>query len=179
MDGIKISNVLKDIILEEDFSDNSIMYLEEYKLTSPPQERILGQLSWSDDVLIIKRSFRSSRGVHYSLDIDINQGDTSSIIAKEGSWSVHMKIFREDKQIGETVKIVTPIDLCSGGKIRYIDLGLLLVKKDEEIETIDEGLINHLTDKGIISNQLKEKIYSILEDCQKQLSAGEDQIIVL
>ncbi len=179
MDGIKISNVLKDIILEEDFSDNSIMYLEEYKLTSPPQERILGQLSWSDDVLIIKRSFRSSRGVHYSLDIDINQGDTSSIIAKEGSWSVHMKIFREDKQIGETVKIVTPIDLCSGGKIRYIDLGLLLVKKDEEIETIDEGLINHLTDKGIISDQLKEKIYSILEDCQKQLSAGKDQIIVL
>jgi hypothetical protein len=179
MDGAKISSVLKEIILEEDFSDNSIMYLQEYKLTSPPQERILGQLSWQDDTLVIKRSFRSSRGVHYSLDIDINQGDTSSIIVREGSWSVHMMIFRDDKKLGETVKIVTPIELCSGGKIRYIELGLILVKKDEEIETIDEGLINHLTDKGIISNQLKEKIYSILEECQKQLSDGKDQILAM
>ncbi len=179
IDGNKISTVLKEIILEADFSDNSIMYLQEYKLTSPPQERILGQLSWSDDVLVIKRSFRSSRGVHYSLDIDISQGDTSSILAKEGSWSVHMKIFRDDKQLGETVKIVTPIELCNGGKLRYIDLGLLLIKKEEEIKTVDEGLINHLTDKGIISNQLREKIYSILEECQKQLAAGKDQILVM
>ncbi|MCE7738937.1 MAG: hypothetical protein GPJ50_06135, partial [Candidatus Heimdallarchaeota archaeon] len=137
------------------------------------------QLSWSDDVLIIKRSFRSSRGVHYSLDINISQGDTSSIIAKENSWSLHMKIFRDDKLLGETVKIVTPIELCSGGKLRYIDLGLLLVKKEEEIKTIDEGLIDHLTDKGIISTQLKEKIYLIFEECQKQLSAGEEHILVM
>ncbi|MCG3258661.1 MAG: ribonuclease E/G [Candidatus Heimdallarchaeota archaeon] len=179
LDRNKISTILKDIILETDFSDNSIMYLQEYKLTSPPQERILGQLSWSDDVLIIKRSFRSSRGVHYSLDIDISQGDASSIIAKENSWSLHMKILRDSNLLGETVKIVTPIELCSGGKLRYIDLGLLLVKKGEEIKTIDEGLIDYLTDKGIISTQLKEKIHLIFEECQKQLSAGEEHILVL
>jgi len=99
--------------------------------------------------------------------------------AKEKLTEVRSKVVSTIPLYHWLVKIVTPIDLCSGGKIRYIDLGLLLVKKDEEIETIDEGLINHLTDKGIISDQLKEKIYSILEDCQKQLSAGKDQIIVL
>ena len=90
-----------------------------------------------------------------------------------------MKILRDDNLLGETVKIVTPIELCSGGKLRYIDLGLLLVKKEEEIKTIDEGLIDHLTDKGIISTQLKEKIYLIFEECQKQLSAGEEHILVM
>ncbi len=179
VDGKKLAVMLKQLILEKDFREDSIIYLQEYNLTSPPQERILGQLSWLDDILNIKRSFRSSRGTHQNLDIDIKQGDTSSTVIKEGSWTVHMKILRDDNLLGEIVKIVTPIDLCDGGKLRYIDLGLSLVKKDGNIQDLDEGVINQLFDRGIISSQLKEEIYSIFEDCRKQLSEGKEQIFIL
>ncbi|MHA1200104.1 MAG: hypothetical protein ACTSQF_12310, partial [Candidatus Heimdallarchaeaceae archaeon] len=178
VDGKKLADMLKKLILERDFSENSIIYLQEYNLTSPPQERILGQLSWDDDVLNIKRSFRSSRGTHHNLDVEIKQGDTSSTIVKEGSWSVHMKIFRDEELLGETIKIVTPIDLCDGGKLRYIDLGLNLIKREDEIKDLDQGIINQLFERGIISSQLKEEIYSIFEDCKKQLSEGKERILI-
>ncbi|MCE7741353.1 MAG: hypothetical protein GOP50_02740 [Candidatus Heimdallarchaeota archaeon] len=178
IDGKKLADMLKKLILEKDFSENSIIYLQEYNLTSPPQERILGQLSWDDDVLNIKRSFRSSRGTHHNLDVEIKQGDTSSIVVKEGSWSVHMKILRDEKILGEIIKIVTPVDLCDGGKLRYIDLGLTLIKKDDEIKDLDQGIINQLFERGIISSQLKEKIYSIFEECKKQLSEGKESILI-
>jgi hypothetical protein len=179
VDGARLSSILKQIILERDFAENSLLYLEEYRLTSPPQERILGQLNWSDDILVIKRSFRSSRGVHYALETDIEQGDTSIIMTKEGSWSVHMKINREDSVLGETVKIITPLELSNGGKLRYIDLGLVLIKKNGEIETKDDGIINDLVDKGIISSDFKDKIYKIYEICKKKIESGEEQVIVL
>lgn len=178
-DGNKLASILKELILEKDFSENSIIYLQEYNLTSPPQERILGQLTWNADMLYIKRSFRSSRGTHHNLDVDIKQGDTSSTIVKEGSWSVHVKISRGDTLLGQIVKIVTPIDLCDGGKLRYIDLGLELIKKDNEIKEIDDGVIKQLLERDIISSQLKEKIYSIFENCKKQLSEGVEQILIL
>lgn len=178
IDSKKLANMLKQLILEKDFSENSIVYLQEYNLTSPPQERILGQLSWIDDVLTIKRSFRSSRGVHHDLDVDIKQGDTSSTIVKEGSWSVHTKILREEQLLGETVRIVTPIDLCNGGKLRYIDLGLNLIKKNGEIKEVDQGIINQLSDRGIISSQLKDEIYSIFENSKKKLSNEEEHILI-
>jgi len=179
LDSTKLAEILKQLILEKDFSENSIVYLQEYNLTSPPQERILGQLSWIDDTLNIRRSFRSSRGTHHSLDIDIKQGDTSSTFAKEGSWSVHTKILREEKLLGEIVKIVTPIDLCDGGKLRYIDLGLTIVKKDDEIKEVDTGVITQLFERSIISSQLKDDIYSMLEDCKKQLTDNKDQILII
>ncbi len=179
IDGKKLANMLKQLILDKDFSENAIIYLQEYKLTSPPQERILGQLNWVDDVLHIKRSFRSSRGVHHNLDIDIKQGDTSSIAVKEGSWSVHMKILRDENLLGEIIKVVTPIDLCNGGNLRYIDLGLNLVKKNGETQVIDEGVINQLSERGVISSQLKEEIYSIFDECKKQLSDGKEQILIM
>ena len=179
VDGTKLSPILKKIVLERDFAENSLLYLEEYRLTSPPQERILGQLSWSDDVLVIKRSFRSSRGVHYGLEEDIQQGDSSTIITKEGSWSVHMKINREDSLLGETIKIITPLELSNGGKLRYIDLGLVIIKKDDEIETKDAGVINDLVEKGIISSNFKDKIYKICEICKKKIVDGEERIIIL
>jgi hypothetical protein len=179
IDGEKLSPILKQIILERDFAENSLLYLEEYRLTSPPQERILGQLNWSDDVLIIKRSFRSSRGVHYGLENDIQQGDSSVIMTKEGSWSVHMKINREDSLLGETIKMITPLELSNGGKLRYIDLGLMLIKKEDDIETKDAGIINDLVEKGIISSNFRDKIYRIYEICKKKIEDGEEQIIVL
>ncbi|MCG3221422.1 MAG: ribonuclease E/G [Candidatus Heimdallarchaeota archaeon] len=179
IDRKKLSPILKEIVLERDFAENSLLYLEEYRLTSPPQERILGQLSWSDEVLVIKRSFRSSRGVHYGLEEDIQQGDSSIIITKEGSWSVHMKINREDSLLGETIKIITPLELSNGGKLRYIDLGLMIIKKNDEIETKDAGVINDLVEKGIISSNFKDKIYKIYEICKKKIEDGEEEIIIL
>jgi hypothetical protein len=179
VDGAKLAEMLKRLILEKDFSENSIVYLQEYNLTSPPQERILGQLSWINNLLNIRRSFRSSRGTHYGLDVDIEQGDTSSTIVKEGSWTVHTKILREDKLLGEIVKIVTPIDLCDGGKLRYIDLGLNIIKKDGEIKEINTGVITQLFERSIISSQLKDDIYSMLEDCKKQLTEDQEQILII
>ena len=177
--GDKLAAMLKELILEKDFSENAIIYLQEYNLTSPSQERILGQLSWLNGTLAIKRSFRSSKGIHHDLDIEIKQSDSSTTFLSEGSWSVHTKILRDNKIIGEIVKIVTPIDLCDGGKLRYIDLGLKLIKKEDEIQDLDSGVINQLFDRGIISSQLKDEIYSIYEKCKKQLSEGQEQIIIL
>ncbi|GAH56982.1 unnamed protein product, partial [marine sediment metagenome] len=114
VNGEKLSQILKQIILEKDFSDNTLIRLQEYRLTSPPQERVLGQLNIKDDILTMKRSFRSSRGVHYGLSSDIQQGDTSIVITKEGSWTIHSKISRNKKIIGELVKVVTPIELFEG-----------------------------------------------------------------
>jgi hypothetical protein len=179
VDGAKLSSILKQIVLERDFAENSLLYLEEYRLTSPPQERILGQLNWQDELLMIKRSFRSSRGVHYGLEEDIQQGDSSVILTKEGSWSVHMKINREDSLLGETVKIITPLELSNGGKLRYIDLGLMLTKKGNEIDTKDVGTINDLVEKNIISSSFKDKIYKIYETCRKKMEDGEEQVIIL
>ena len=177
--GEKISSILKQTILENDFAENALIHLEEYKLTSPPQERTLGQLNWLEDCLIIKRSFRSSRGLHYGLSEEIQQGDTSIVVAKEGSWSIHIKIQRNSSTIGEIIKVITPIELCNGGKLRYIDLGLMIVRKEDEVEAKDEGVIRDLAHKGIISDKLKEKIYSIYDECQKKLDKGEDNILVL
>ncbi len=177
--GDKLSQTLKQIILEKDFSDNTLIRLQEYRLTSPPQERVLGQLTIKDNVLTIKRSFRSTRGVHYGLSSDIQQGDTSIIITKEGSWTIHSKISRNDKIIGELVKVVTPVELFEGSQIRFIDLGLTIIKQNNDIEVKDEGLVRNLFEHGIISTTLKEKIYSLFEECQKQMEKGKEQILIL
>ncbi len=177
--GEKLSQILKQLILEKDFSDNTLIQLQEYRLTSPPQERVLGQLKIKDDVLTIKRSFRSSRGVHYGLSSDIQQGDTSIVITKEGSWTIHSKISRNEKIIGELVKVVTPIELFEGSRIRFIDLGLTIIKQSGDIEVKDEGLVRNLSDQGIISSTFKDKIYSLFEECQKQMEDGNEQILIL
>ncbi|MCG3215775.1 MAG: ribonuclease E/G [Candidatus Heimdallarchaeota archaeon] len=179
IDGEKLAKVLKQLILEKDFAENSLIALDEYRLTSPPQQRILGQLNRVDENFVIKRSFRSSRGVHYGLDEEIKQGDTSIVVVKEGSWTIHSKLSREKEIIGEIIKIITPIELCNGGKLRYIDLGLMLLKKNDEIQTMDAGIIDDLVNKGIISSKLKEKIYSLYEQCKKKLNKGEEHIILL
>jgi len=76
------------------------------------------------------------------------------------------------------VKIITPIELCNGGKFRYIDLRLMLIRKENKIEVKDEGVINDLAQKGIISDEFKEKIYSIYDICQKKMDKGEENILV-
>jgi hypothetical protein len=179
VNGTKLSPILKELILERDFAENSLIFLQEYRLTSPPQERILGQLSWAKESLVIKRSFRSSRGVHFALDVEIQQGDTSEIVTKEGSWSIHIKIHRNEEIIGEIVKIITPLELSNGGKIRYIDLGLMLVKKNNDIEVIDQGIIDDLAEKEIISTEFKEKVRDLFDKSQKKLAQNEEMIIVL
>ena len=177
--GEKLSQILKQIILEKDFSDNTLIRLQEYRLTSPPQERVLGQLNIVNDILTIKRSFRSSRGTHYGLSSDIQQGDTSIVITKEGSWTIHSKISRDEKIIGELVKVVTPIELFEGSRIRFIDLGLTIVKQNNDIEIKDDGLVRSLSEQGIISSIFKDKIYSLFEECQKQMEDGTEQILIL
>lgn len=179
IEGEKLSQILKQLILEKDFSDNTLIRLQEYRLTSPPQERVLGQLNIKDNILTIKRSFRSSRGVHYGLSSDIQQGDTSIVITKEGSWTIHSKISRDEKIIGELVKVVTPIELFEGSRIRFIDLGLTIIKQSGDIEVKDEGLVRTLSDQGIISSTFKDKIYSLFEECQKQMEDGTEQILIL
>jgi hypothetical protein len=179
IEGEKLSQILKQLILEKDFSDNTLIRLQEYRLTSPPQERVLGQLNIKDDVLTIKRSFRSSRGVHYGLSSDIQQGDTSIVITKEGSWTIHSKISRNEKIIGELVKVVTPIELFEGSRIRFIDLGLTIIKQNGDIEIKDEGLVRNLSDQGIISSTFKDKVYLLFEECQKQMEDGTEQILIL
>lgn len=54
----------------------------------------------------------------------------------------------------------------------------MLVRKEDEIESKDEGVIDDLTQKGIISDKLKEKIYSIYDECQEKLDKDEDNILV-
>ncbi|MCK4895557.1 MAG: ribonuclease E/G [Candidatus Heimdallarchaeota archaeon] len=179
IDGEKLSQILKQIILDEDFSDNTLIRLQEYRLTSPPQERVLGQLNIKDDILTMKRSFRSSRGVHYGLSSDIQQGDTSIVITKEGSWTIHSKISRDEKIIGELVKVVTPIELFEGSRIRFIDLGLTIIKQNDDIEIKDEGLVRNLSEQGIISSTFKDKVYTLFEECQKQIEDGNEQILIL
>ncbi|MCG3224932.1 MAG: ribonuclease E/G [Candidatus Heimdallarchaeota archaeon] len=179
IDGEKLSQILKQIILEKDFSDNTLIRLQEYRLTSPPQERVLGQLNIKNDILTIKRSFRSSRGVHYGLSSDIQQGDTSIVITREGSWTIHSKISRDGKIIGELVKVVTPIELFEGSRIRFIDLGLTIIKQNDDTEIKDEGLVRNLSEQGIISSTFKDKIYSLFEECQKQMEDGTEQILIL
>ncbi len=179
IEGEKLSQILKQLILEKDFSDNTLIRLQEYRLTSPPQERVLGQLNIKDNILTIKRSFRSSRGVHYGLSSDIQQGDTSIVITKEGSWTIHSKISRDEKIIGELVKVVTPIELFEGSRIRFIDLGLTIIKQSGDIEVKDEGLVRTLSDQGIISSTFKDKIYSLFEECQKQMEDGNEEILIL
>ncbi|MCK5140804.1 MAG: ribonuclease E/G [Candidatus Heimdallarchaeota archaeon] len=179
INGEKLSQILKQIILEEDFADNTLIRLQEYRLTSPPQERVLGQLNIKDDILTIKRSFRSSRGVHYGLSSDIQQGDTSIVITKEGSWTIHSKISRDEKIIGELVKVVTPIELFEGSRIRFIDLGLTIIKQNGDIEIKDEGLVRNLSEQGIISSTFKDKVYTLFEECQKQMEDGNEQILIL
>ncbi|MHA2358382.1 MAG: hypothetical protein ACXABK_06410, partial [Candidatus Heimdallarchaeaceae archaeon] len=119
------------------------------------------------------------RGVHFALDLEIQQGDSSEIVTKEGSWSIHIKVNRDEKTIGEIVKIITPLELSNGGKIRYIDLGLMLVKKNEEVEVIDQGIIDDLAEKEIISTEFKEKVSNLFDLCQKKLAQNEDMIIIL
>ena len=179
INGEKLALELKKLILEKDFSENALISFEEYRLTSPPQQRILGQLNWVDELLIIKRSFRSSRGFHHGLNVEIKQGDTSIVITKEGSWTIHSKISRDEEIIGEMVKVVSPVEFCDGGKLRYIDLGLMSLKKNEEIQNVDAGIINDLANKGIISSQLKDKIYSVYDQSNKKLSNGEEHIVLL
>ncbi|MHA1419930.1 MAG: ribonuclease E/G [Candidatus Heimdallarchaeaceae archaeon] len=179
IDGEKLSKILKQIILEKDFTDNTLIRLQEYRLTSPPQERVLGQLNIVNDILTIKRSFRSSRGTHYGLSSDIQQGDTSIVITKEGSWTIHSKISRDNKIIGELVKVVTPIELFEGSCIRFIDLGLTIIKQNNDIEIKDDGLVRNLSEQGIISSTFKDKIYSLFEECQKQMEDGTEQILIL
>ncbi|MHA1816088.1 MAG: ribonuclease E/G [Candidatus Heimdallarchaeaceae archaeon] len=179
IDGEKLSKILKQIILEKDFTDNTLIRLQEYRLTSPPQERVLGQLNIVNDILTIKRSFRSSRGTHYGLSSDIQQGDTSIVITKEGSWTIHSKISRDNKIIGELVKVVTPIELFEGSRIRFIDLGLTIIKQNNDIEIKDDGLVRNLSEQGIISSTFKDKIYSLFEECQKQMEDGTEQILIL
>ncbi|MHA1550402.1 MAG: ribonuclease E/G [Candidatus Heimdallarchaeaceae archaeon] len=179
INGEKLSQILKQIILEEDFADNTLIRLQEYRLTSPPQERVLGQLNIKDDILTIKRSFRSSRGVHYGLSSDIQQGDTSIVITKEGSWTIHSKISRDEKIIGELVKVVTPIELFEGSRIRFIDLGLTIIKQNGDIEIKDEGLVRNLSEQSIISSTFKDKVYTLFEECQKQMEDGNEQILIL
>ena len=179
INGEKFPQILKQIILEEDFADNTLIRLQEYRLTSPPQERVIGQLNIKDDILTMKRSFRSSRGVHYGLSSDIQQGDTSIVITKEGSWTIHSKISREEKIIGELVKVVTPIELFEGSRIRFIDLGLTIIKQNGDIEIKDEGLVRNLSEQGIISSTFKDKVYTLFEECQKQMEDGNEQILIL
>ena len=177
--GEKLSQILKQIIIEKDFSDNTLIKLQEYRLTSPPQERVLGQLNLKDGILTIKRSFRSSRGVHYGLTSDIQQGDTSVVITKEGSWTIHSKIIRDKKLVGELVKVVTPVELFEGSQIRFIDLGLTIVKQNNDIEIKDDGLVRNLTEQGVISADFKERIYTIFEECQQKMEDGQEQILIL
>ena len=128
---------------------------------------------------MIKRSFRSSRGTHYSLNSEIKQGDTSIVITKEGSWTIHSKISRADEIIGELVKVVTPVELFEGGRIRFIDLGLTLIKENNKIDAKDEGIVSSLSEQGVISSTFKDKIYSLFEECKKQMEKGKGQILLL
>ncbi|MCK4845809.1 MAG: hypothetical protein KAS95_09060, partial [Candidatus Heimdallarchaeota archaeon] len=135
--------------------------------------------NWSKDVMVIERSFRSSRGEHFALDEGIHQGDSAVILTKEGSWSIHTKIFRKELLVGETVKIVTPVELYDGGKLRYIDLGLLIVKKDDVVQPNDSGIIDNLVEQGFISKEFGNKVLSFFEQSQEELKANKEQIVIL
>ncbi|MHA1224530.1 MAG: hypothetical protein ACTSP3_14985 [Candidatus Heimdallarchaeaceae archaeon] len=120
-------------------------------MTSPLQERVLGQLNWKNEVLEIKRSFRSSRGYHFGIQEEIQQGDSSIVYVEEGAWTVHIKFFRQEQSLGEIVKIVTPLELANAGRIKYINLGLMLIKRGESVKVVDEGLITSLAEKDVYS----------------------------
>ncbi|MHA1708049.1 MAG: ribonuclease E/G [Candidatus Heimdallarchaeaceae archaeon] len=174
----KLSTLLRETLLERDFSENAIIYIQEYNLTSPLQERVLGQLNWKNEVLEIKRSFRSSRGYHFGIQEEIQQGDSSIVYVEEGSWTVHIKFFRQEQSLGEIVKIVTPLELANAGRIKYINLGLMLIKRGESVKVVDEGLITSLAEKEIISNSFKEGLYILVEKAKKKLEKGEEQILL-
>lgn len=179
VDSTKLTSLLKETILERDFSENAILHLQEYCLISAPMHRVLGQLNWSKDVMVIERSFRSSRGEHFALDEGIHQGDSAVVLTKEGSWSIHTKIFRKELLVGETVKIVTPVELYGGGKLRYIDLGLLTVKKNDVVEPMDSGTVNNLVEQGFISKEFGNKVLSFFEQSQEELKTNKEHIIIL
>ncbi|MHA1687023.1 MAG: ribonuclease E/G [Candidatus Heimdallarchaeaceae archaeon] len=174
----KLSSLLRTLILESEFANNKLITILEHRLTAPPLVRVAGQITWDNDILVVNRTFRSSKGVHFGLNIDIHEGDSSKLITKEGSWSLHTKIYRDDKLLGETVKIVTPIELCNGGKLRYIDLGLLIVKHGDNVELINSGLLSDLIEKKMIAEALKEQILSLVDNAMHQLKEGKERIIL-
>jgi len=178
IDPKRLSSVLKQVLLEKDFAEHALIKQQEYSLTSSPSNRIIGQLNWEDDTLVIKRSFRSSRGTHYAIDVDIQSGDDVVVYVKEGCWTIHIKVYRENNLLGEYVKIVTPVELYSDGYIRYIDLGIMLVKKGDSIVVNDSKELVNLAENGIISSSFKEDIYSLLEKCKSEFEQGDEKTVI-
>lgn len=175
----KLSKILKEVILEKDFSENSLIKEQSYSLIASPLDRILGQLNWDKDTMVIKRSFRASRGLHFAIDEPINSGDNVVTYIKEGCWTIHTKVYRKEKLMGEYIKIVTPVELYNEGYIRYIDLGVSLIKKEDEIEVQDTEIINDLAEKGMISSSFKEEVFLLVDKCKQLLDEGKEIINIL
>ncbi len=178
IDNNILSTLLKEVILEKDFAENSLLSIQEYRLTSPPIERIVGQISWKNKILAAKRSFRSSRGTHYALEKDISSGDTSILLTKSGSWTIHTKIIRDGNNIGEHIKLVTPVELYSDGFIRYIDLGVMLIKQEDSVKIVETDVLSSLVEQDIISKTFKQKVDAILAKCKDLLEEGEEYVII-
>ncbi len=180
VDPALLATVLKELLLEKDFADNMLVKQQEYSLSSVPTIRIVGQLNWVNDKLVIKRSFRSSRGKHYAINVDIVVGDTVTTFVKEGSWTIHTKVYRDNKILGEYIKIVTPVELYNEGYIRYIDLGIILLKVDDEVRVIDSKELIKLSETGIISKTFSEKIYALAEKCEEEFrNIDVDGVVIL
>jgi len=180
VDSNYLSRMLKDVILKRDFPENALINIQEYHLNAPPVYKIAGQLTWEDNnTMVIKRTFRTTHGTHYDLGIPIQQGDSLTLITKEGSWTLHKKIHRNNKLLGEIIDIVTPIELYSKGNIRYINLGIRLVKTNGKVEVINKGTLDDLKMKKIVSEQFSTKVNEITEICMEKLERDEEAIIYL
>ncbi len=179
VDRETVSKILKEMIIAKDFPDNALLHSQEYRLTSPSRDKVIGQITWDNNFLIARRSFRSSRGTHQGIEENIFSGDSSEVITKEGSWTLHTKITRNSTLVGEHVKVVAPVELYNGGFIRYIDLGLMVAKQKGEVQIIDTNVLNSLMNNGIISSKFVEKVKKILEICKEELEKDTERIVIV
>ncbi|RLE50731.1 MAG: hypothetical protein DRJ31_00115 [Candidatus Methanomethylicota archaeon] len=125
-------------------------------------------------IVEVKREFRGE-GKFDGLEIPKSKGDYSIMIFKPGDWMTLNAYYSINGELkGIYVNVNTPIEVYKS-KIRYVDLGIDVVKRANSTpEIIDVDVIERAHVEGKLSSTIYEKALDVANSAYKALLASND-----
>jgi hypothetical protein len=120
------------------------------------------------EVKLLRRMM--GHGVYDGLNEKKMFGDYCIAKYKLGSMASELRYFRKDGNlIGIYVNISTPVEFYENS-IRYVDLGIDVVKdKEGNVKIIEEDKLEHYYNEGYINTRIYEKVLKIVEEEKERI----------
>ncbi len=180
LDPNEMAKVLNNMILDDHYTENNHIRAEFIFSDGGKDEVSLGDIVSIEDTIKTKKILENENKIG---NFTVSKNDIKETILSPGTWVVHYKYYSHEtnEKIGERLQLVTPMDLVFRGRVRAFDMGVNIYKNSVTKEIIKstrtKNNINML-EKGMITEEMDDKLAEILGIAIDSLENEDDEIIV-